>query len=94
MTSSKFLNGNKFESEVQLADTGYGQGKVLVNSLHMAAMYTAFVNNGDMLMPYIEYKEDTNAKEYYVKNAFTKEAVDAIKEDLIQVIEDERRNST
>lgn len=89
MTSSKFLSGEKFESEVQLADTGYGQGKVLINPLHMAAMYTAFVNEGNMIKPYIEYKEDGSTPELYIKNAFSKETANAIKEDLVQVIEDE-----
>lgn len=89
ITSSKFSSQESFESEVQLADTGYGQGKVLVNPLHMAAIYSAFVNDGNMINPYIEYKEDTSIPEYYVKNAFSKESVDTIKEDLIQVIEDE-----
>ena len=90
MTSSKFLGeDNKFESEVQLADTGYGQGKVLINPLHMAAMYTAFLNDGNMIKPYIEYKDNTTSPEYYVKNAFSKEVANAIKEDLVQVIEDE-----
>lgn len=89
MTSSKFSGGDTFESEVQLADTGYGQGKVLTNPLHLAAIYTAFVNDGNMIKPYIEYKENTDNPEIYVKNAFSKEASDTIKEDLIQVIEDE-----
>lgn len=89
MTSSKFLSGDDFEGEVQLADTGYGQGKVLTNPLHMATIYTAFVNDGDIIMPYIEYKEDTEEPEYFLKNAFSKEAADTIREDLIQVIEDE-----
>ena len=89
MTSSKFLNGDDFESEVQLADTGYGQGKMLVNPLHMASMYTAFMNNGNMLKPYIEYKENNTNPEYFVENAFTKEAANTITQDLIQVIEDE-----
>lgn len=55
----------------------------------MAAIYTAFVNDGDMIMPYIEYKEDTSEPEIYLKKAFSKEAVDIIKKDLIDVIEDE-----
>lgn len=89
MTSSKFADGDNFDSEVQLADTGYGQGKVLTNPLHMASMYTAFVNDGDMIKPYIEFKEDTANPEYSVKDAFTEEVANTIKEDLIQVIEDE-----
>ena len=89
MTKSKFSGSENFESEVQLADSGYGQGKILVNPLHMVAIYTAFVNDGDMIKPYIEYKEDTSNPEYILKGAFSKEAANTITEDLIQVIEDE-----
>lgn len=91
MTTSKFLSdeAGEFESEVQLADTGYGQGKMLVNPLHMGAMYTAFINEGNMIMPYIEYKENVQSQEYFVKNAFSKEVANNVKNDLIQVIEDE-----
>ncbi|WP_274607243.1 penicillin-binding transpeptidase domain-containing protein, partial [Clostridioides difficile] len=35
LSSSKFGTDNKFETEIQLADTGYGQGKLLVNPVHM-----------------------------------------------------------
>ncbi len=34
LSSSKFGTDNKFETEIQLADTGYGQGKLLVNPVH------------------------------------------------------------
>ena len=84
MSSSQFAENNEFASEVQLADSGYGQGQVLVNPLHMAAIYTAFVNDGNMIKPHIEYSEET---EYLVENAFTEEATDEIREDLIQVVE-------
>ncbi len=84
MNSSKFSNSNEFESEVQLADSGYGQGQVLVNPLHIASIYSAFVNEGNMIQPYIEYGK---AKSYYVENAFSKEAANTIKQDLIQVVE-------
>lgn len=91
MKASRFTgeNENDIQSEVQLADTGYGQGKVLVNPLHMVTMYTAFVNEGDMIKPYIEFKEDVSKPEYYLKNAFSSEVANEVKEDLIQVIEDE-----
>ena len=84
MSTSQFGNNNKFESEVDLADSGYGQGKVLVNPLHVASIYSSFVNNGDMIKPRIEYSEDT---EYLVENAFTKDSASEIKNDLIQVVE-------
>ena len=43
-------------NEKQLADSGYGQGNILVNPIHMASIYSAFANNGNMVKPYIEYK--------------------------------------
>lgn len=91
MKASRFTGEGEdtFQSEVQLADTGYGQGKVLVNPLHMATMYTAFINEGNMIKPYIEFKEDIGTPEYYLKDAFSSQVANTIKEDLIQVIEDE-----
>lgn len=84
MSSSQFGENNEFSSEVQLADSGYGQGQVLVNPLHMASIYSAFVNDGNMIKPYIEYGEET---EYAVENAFTEEAAEEIRDDMIQVVE-------
>ena len=84
MSSSQFGENNEFSSEVQLADSGYGQGQVLVNPLHMASIYSAFVNDGNMIKPYIEYGKKTD---YAVENAFTKDAADEIRDDLIQVVE-------
>lgn len=86
-TSSKFSNNNSISSEGALADTGYGQAEVLVNPIHMASIYSAFVNDGNMIMPYIEYKENATP-EVYIEGAFSKEAANEIKEDLIQVVED------
>ena len=86
MTASTFANNSTFESEIQLADTGYGQGKVLTNPVHMASIYSAFVNNGNMIKPYIKYAE-TPKSEVYIQNAFSSDAANTIKEDLIQVVE-------
>lgn len=36
-----------------LADSGYGQGEVLISPLQLATMYCAFRNGGDMPVPYI-----------------------------------------
>ena len=83
---STYSNSERIEREATLADSGYGQGQLLVNPIHMASIYSAFVNEGNMLKPYIEYKENRE-KEYLVKNAFSKEAANIIREDLIQVVE-------
>lgn len=85
-TKSTYSNSGRIEREATLADSGYGQGQLLVNPIHMASIYSAFINEGNMVKPYIEYKENRE-KEYLVKNAFSKEAANIIKEDLIQVVE-------
>ena len=84
MSTSQFAENNEFASEVQLADSGYGQGQVLVNPLHMASIYSSFVNDGNMIKPQIEI---TATREYLIQNAFSKEAAKEIKDDLIQVVE-------
>ena len=42
MQKSRYSNTEEITSEIQLADSGYGQGQILVNPLHMACLYTAF----------------------------------------------------
>ena len=85
-SKSQYSNTDKIVSEAKIADSGYGQGQVLVNPIHMASIYSAFANDGNMLKPYLEYKDDVNV-EYLVENAFTKEAANEIKDGLIQVVE-------
>ena len=84
MSKSQFGENNEFSSEIDLADSGYGQGKILVNPLHVASIYSAFVNDGNMIKPHIEYSEKT---EYWIENAFSEESAEEIKDDLIQVVE-------
>ena len=79
-------NGTIIEGETKLADSGYGQGDILVNPIHMASIYSAFANEGNMIKPRIEYK-DSNVGEVSKENAITKEAAETIKNDLIQVVE-------
>ena len=81
---SQYSNSQKLDKETMLADTGYGQGQILVNPIHMASIYSGFYNEGNMVKPYLEYNKDTS---YLVENAFSKEAAEEIKNDLIQVVE-------
>ena len=76
-----------FTSDIQLADSGYGQGKMMVNPVHMAAIYTAFSNNGNMLKPYL-IKENGSKKQVLKETIFTKQAVNTVNEVMRQVIRD------
>ena len=86
LSKSQYSNDGNIRDEKMLADSGYGQGEILVNPIHMASIYSAFSNNGNMVKPYLEVKED-NSVEYLVEGAFTQEAANTIKDDLIQVVE-------
>lgn len=89
ISKSSYSNSESFTNETQLANSGYGQGETLVNPIHMAMMYSAFVNEGNMIMPYLEYKENASSQmdKYYKENAFSKEAANEVRDDLIQVVE-------
>ncbi len=86
MYSSSFSNSGTFDSEIQLADSGYGQGQILINPLHMACLYSAFVNEGNMVKPYLIYN-GSPAPTYWKENIFSKEAAEIVRKDLIQVVE-------
>ena len=86
LSKSQYSNDGNIRDEKMLADSGYGQGEILVNPIHMSSIYSAFANNGNMVKPYLEVKED-NSVEYLVEGAFTQEAANTIKDDLIQVVE-------
>ena len=86
LAKSKYSNSDTISSEGQLANSGYGQGEILVNPIHMASIYSAFANSGNMVKPYLEYREDKTA-EYIVEGAFSENAANIITEDLIQVVE-------
>jgi len=87
LTYSIYSNTSSIAGETILADSGYGQGEILVNPIHMASIYSAFVNNGKMIKPYLELKENPTP-EFLVENAFSEEAANIVRDDLIQAVED------
>ena len=87
MTSSQYSNTEGIDTEIQLADSGYGQGQILVNPLHLACIYSAFFNEGDMIAPYLEYEEGKTAS-YWIEDAFTPEAAQTVYEDMQEVVSD------
>ena len=78
---------DKIETEIQLADSGYGQGQILVNPLHLASIYTSFLNEGNMIKPYLKYKEEASG-ETWIENAFSKENVEEIMQGVEGVVND------
>lgn len=85
MSQSQYDNDGSITDEIQLADSGYGQGQVLVNPLHLAVMYTAFSNNGNMLQPYLIYKDNPSST-VWVENAMSSDNASLLTEDLKSVV--------
>jgi len=52
----RISNTGEFPEMNLLADTGYGQGELLISPLQMAAMFGAFANDGDIMKPYLIQK--------------------------------------
>ena len=87
MAESQYSNTEGIETEIQLADSGYGQGQILVNPLHMACIYSAFCNDGNIIKPYLVYQEDVAAK-YWIAEAFSEETVGRVLEGTKKVVND------
>lgn len=85
MSQSQYDNDGSITDEIQLADSGYGQGQVLANPLHLAVMYTAFSNNGSMIQPYLIYKDNPSAT-VWIENAISQENTSILTEDLKSVV--------
>lgn len=87
MAKSQYSNTENIETEIQLADSGYGQGQILINPLHMACIYTAFCNEGNVIKPHLLYSQETET-EYWIPNAFSLEHTNIVLEGLKKVVND------
>ena len=84
--NSQYSSNGNFKTEVQLADSGYGQGEVLLNPVHLASLYTMFQNDGNILNPYLVHSETSKGK-VWKPNAVSKDSANIVLQDLVQVIE-------
>lgn len=82
--SSSFGDNNKIETDEQLADSGYGQGKILINPIHLASIYTSFINQGNMVTPYLDVSK---TKTIWKDNIISKSNAEIILNSLVAVVE-------
>ncbi|MFO7929362.1 MAG: penicillin-binding transpeptidase domain-containing protein [Candidatus Humimicrobiaceae bacterium] len=89
-------NANSDWSPILLANTGYGQGEMLITPLQLATIFTAFANRGDIMQPLL-ITEIRNVEGQTVNSfspAIWKEqtispsSLDIILPSLVNVIED------
>ncbi|HBM5486600.1 TPA: penicillin-binding transpeptidase domain-containing protein [Enterococcus faecium] len=84
MNPAQISNEDSFNSDILLADTGYGQGELLITPIQQAAMYSVFINNGTLVYPKLIPDKETKDK----KNVISETAVQTIVPILREVVQD------
>lgn len=84
MNPAQISNEDSFNSDILLADTGYGQGELLITPIQQAAMYSVFANNGTLVYPKLIADKETKDK----KNVIGETALQTIVPDLREVVQD------
>ena len=86
LNRSQYINKNQKANDQLIGDSGYGQGQILMNPLQLASIYSAFVNNGSIYRPHLVKQ----GEQMWIQRVFSDKTVKTIKEDLINVIADEK----
>jgi penicillin-binding protein len=81
------LANDGLANRVLLADTGYGQGEVLLSPLHLALFYSTLATEGNLMKPVLEYREGYEP-EIWKEHAIAAEHVPLLTEALLAVVED------
>jgi cell division protein FtsI/penicillin-binding protein 2 len=81
---SQLATGNMITNDILLADTGFGQGEVLLNILNLNKSYSAFVNDGTVINPKLVMDDSVPEK----TNAVTKEVAEEVFNLMLKVVED------
>lgn len=83
MNAAQISNEDTFNSEILLADTGYGQGELLMNPIQQATTYSVFANQGKLVYPKLLLGAETKDKE-----VFKSDTIAQINDDLQAVVSD------
>jgi penicillin-binding protein len=85
MPAASLSNEDSFNSEILLADTGYGQGELLISPIQQATMYSVFMNDGAIVYPSLLMGEKVKRKDNVLKAS----SANLVLEDLIHGVSDE-----
>lgn len=81
MSPAQFANENTIESETLLADTAYGQGQVLMSSIHQLVFYSTVLNSGQLTYPTL-LEDDPTIQEPII----SAESAELVRELLIETV--------
>ncbi len=75
----------KLDSDILLADSGYGQGQVQTSVIQLATAYTPFVNGGNLIKPVL--LQDDKKGTIWKEGVMSSSTANTISDDLQQVID-------
>ncbi|PKG25641.1 penicillin-binding transpeptidase domain-containing protein [Niallia nealsonii] len=75
----------KLDTDIQLADSGYGQGQVEMSVVQLAAAYSPFVNEGNLIKPTLLSTEEKG--QVWKEKIISSSTAEIISDDLQQVID-------
>lgn len=88
MTKSSISNNGNLDNEILLADTGYGQGELMVTPLNMALAYSALANDGNIMNPRLVLDSDSSAT-IWKESAIKSEHLPTLIEDFSAMVNDD-----
>jgi cell division protein FtsI/penicillin-binding protein 2 len=89
VAKSKISNKAELESEKLLADSGYGQGELLITPLQMASTFSALANDGSIMRPrVVESLYKMEGEEYVAQQTYEPEVwkADVMKAETISIL--------
>ncbi|MBC5637922.1 penicillin-binding transpeptidase domain-containing protein [Ornithinibacillus sp. BX22] len=86
ISTSTISTSGTLDDEVLVANTSYGQGEVEASVLHLATMYTSFLNNGNMIKPILLMEEEPN--QVWKEGLLSPEQATIVQETLRNVVTD------
>ena len=87
MEASQISNDGSINREILLADTGYGQGEIMVTPLNVALAYSALANNGDIMQPRLVTSENSETK-IWKQGAISKDNLPTLIDSFTALIND------
>jgi penicillin-binding protein 3 len=87
MEESQISNDGTLGREILLADTGYGQGEIMVTPLNVALSYSALANKGDIMQPRLIISENSEAN-IWKQSAISKDDLPALINSFTALIND------
>lgn len=77
------ISNKDLDNEILLADSGYGQGEILINPVQILSIYSALENNGNISAPHV--LKDTKNK-VWKKNIISEENINLLTDGMQQVV--------